>query len=236
MSSSLDVLPDVELGPVRQREHADVLALAVPAVVEVPQLGPLVLRVPLAELVAEASTRAPWPAPSPRRGGRRRTRRRSRARSMASSSVTVCSRLRLARGPGLLDHPARVDRLLHRRRRPGCTPSSATRRSRKSMTSGKLWPVSTCITGNGMRAGPERLLGEAQHHDRVLAAGEQQHRALELGRDLTDDVDRLGLESVQVAPVGRGHRHPRVVDRVVGDGHDGASGGRFRRSGRLGGG
>ena len=48
-----DVLPDVELGPVRQREHPDVLALAVPAVVEAPQLGPLVLRVPLAELVAE---------------------------------------------------------------------------------------------------------------------------------------------------------------------------------------
>ena len=29
---------------------------------------------------------------------------------------------------------------------------------------------------------------------RVLAAGEQQHRPLELGRDLADDVDRLGLE------------------------------------------
>ena len=38
----------------RQREDADVLALAVAAVVEAPQLGPLVLRVPLAELVAEA--------------------------------------------------------------------------------------------------------------------------------------------------------------------------------------
>ena len=48
-----DVLPDVELGPVREREHADVLTLAVPAVVERPDLGALVLRVPLAELVAE---------------------------------------------------------------------------------------------------------------------------------------------------------------------------------------
>ena len=48
-----DVLPDVELGPVAQREDADVLALAVAAVVEVPQLGPLVLRVPLTEVVAE---------------------------------------------------------------------------------------------------------------------------------------------------------------------------------------
>jgi hypothetical protein len=85
-------------------------------------------------------------------------------------------------------------------------------------------------------AGPERLLCEAGHDDRVLAAAEQQAGLLELGRDLTHDVDGLVFESVQVAPVGRGHRHPHVVDRVVGDGHDGASGGRFRRSGRLGGG
>lgn len=34
-----------------------------------------------------------------------------------------------------------------------CSPSSATRRSRYSMTSGKLCPVSTCITGKGMFAG-----------------------------------------------------------------------------------
>src|SRR5437764_5269820 len=48
-----DVLPDVELGPVGQREHPDVFAPLVPAVVERPQLGPLVLRVPLSEFVPE---------------------------------------------------------------------------------------------------------------------------------------------------------------------------------------
>ena len=41
-----DVGPDVELGPVRQRKHANVLALVMATVVQVPQLGPLVLRVP----------------------------------------------------------------------------------------------------------------------------------------------------------------------------------------------
>src|SRR6185503_11608369 len=35
-----DVLPDVELGPVRDREDADVLAAADTRVVEVPELGP----------------------------------------------------------------------------------------------------------------------------------------------------------------------------------------------------
>ena len=38
-----------------------------------------------------------------------------------------------------------------------CTPSSATRLSRNSSTSGKFRPVSTCITGNGMRAGANAL-------------------------------------------------------------------------------
>src|SRR4029077_11467983 len=49
-----DVGPDVELGPVRQRERPDVLTLVRAAVVQVPQLGSLRLGVPLTELVAEA--------------------------------------------------------------------------------------------------------------------------------------------------------------------------------------
>ncbi len=49
-----DVAPDVELGPVGQREHPDLFALLDPPVVERPRLGPLRARVPLAELVAEA--------------------------------------------------------------------------------------------------------------------------------------------------------------------------------------
>src|SRR5262245_17406207 len=49
-----DVLPHVELGPVGDREDADVLALPDPRVVEVPELGALRARVPLPEVVAEA--------------------------------------------------------------------------------------------------------------------------------------------------------------------------------------
>src|SRR3984957_16100179 len=49
----VDVLPHVQLSPVRQREHAYVLALFDAPVVQVPQLRELVLRVPLAEVVAE---------------------------------------------------------------------------------------------------------------------------------------------------------------------------------------
>src|SRR6267378_5105843 len=50
---ALDILPDVELGPVADGEDAHVLALRHAGVVEIPQLRPLVLRVPLAEFVAE---------------------------------------------------------------------------------------------------------------------------------------------------------------------------------------
>jgi len=45
---------------------------------------------------------------------------------------------------------------------------------------------------------PERLFGQGQHHDRVLAAGEQQHRPLELGPDLAHDMDGLGLEDIEL--------------------------------------
>ena len=71
---------------------------------------------------------------------------------MPRSRVTVWWRLRLARGPvSSTIRPSSMSswRLATTRR----TPSSSTIRSRNSITSSKLWPVSTCITGNGTRAG-----------------------------------------------------------------------------------
>ncbi len=64
----------------------------------------------------------------------------------------VCSRFRLAQRPvSSVTRPASMesctDATMSR------TPSSATRLSRNSMTSLKLCPVSTCMTGNGIRAG-----------------------------------------------------------------------------------
>src|SRR5579884_2603999 len=72
--------------------------------------------------------------------------------SIASSSVTVWSWLRDARGPvWSRTRPRSIESCtLATTRR---SPSSATRRSRNSITSGKLWPVSTCMIGNGNRAG-----------------------------------------------------------------------------------
>src|SRR5919109_1359234 len=75
--------------------------------------------------------------------------------SIASSSVTVWSRLR--EEPGLdgshssLARPAAIESSTFAT--ISVSPSSATRRSRNSSTSGKLWPVSTCMTGNGNEPG-----------------------------------------------------------------------------------
>ena len=116
---------------------------------------------------------------------------------MPSSSVVVWSRLRLARGPrSSTTRPWSIDSCTDAT--TSFTPSSATRRSRNSSTSGKLWPVSTCITRERDAGRPECLLGQPQHHDRVLAAREEEHRLLELGRDLAEDVDRLRLERVEM--------------------------------------
>ena len=49
----VDILPDVELGPVREREDADRFALVLAGVVEVPQFGALVLGIPAVAGIAE---------------------------------------------------------------------------------------------------------------------------------------------------------------------------------------
>ncbi len=153
----VDVLPDVELGPVRDGEDPDVLAGPVPPVVERPQLGALVLRVPLAELVAEGEHPLLGPGLLLVPPG------------ATEDGVELVLGDGVEQGPGLEAVPRRVRARGPRPTRPAsidaCTeattrlaPISATVRSRKSMTSGKLWPVSTCMTGKGIRPGQKARL------------------------------------------------------------------------------
>ena len=85
----VDVLPDVELGPVRQREHADALALVLARVVEAPQLRAAGASGPSDAAPSGTRRRAPWRATSPRRGARRRTPRRSRTCRAPASAPAV---------------------------------------------------------------------------------------------------------------------------------------------------
>ena len=189
-----DVGPDVELGPVGQREHADVLALVVAAVVEVPQLGPLRLRIPLAELVAEAE----HPLLGPRlllvAAG---AAERGVELVLPDGAQQRDGLQRVARRDGLHD-AAGVDVVLHLgddQPHPGFVDQFVAGRD-------DLVEVVAGVDVHHRErqpAGPERLERQMQHDDGVLAAGEQQHRPLELGGHLADDVDRLGLQRPQMA-------------------------------------
>src|SRR5262249_4774263 len=61
---------------------------------------------------------------------------------------------------------------------------------------------------------PERLDGQMQHDDGVFAAGEQQHRPLELRCHLPNDVDGLGLQRAQMTQL-----VPACLVEFLGGGH-----------------
>src|SRR3954449_404734 len=191
-----DVLPDVELGPVRDREHPDVLALADARVVEVPQLGTLRARVPLAEVVAEAEDALLRPRTLLVAA---RTAHR-RIELMLLDRVEQRRRLQLvarrARA-GLLLHATVVDRLLHAR---DDEPLAELRHATVAELDHLGEVVSRVDVHDRERElrRAESLLGEPEQHDRVLAAGEEQHGPLSLGGDLAHDVNRLRLELVEM--------------------------------------
>src|SRR3954447_6319950 len=200
-----DVLPHVELRPVGDREHTNVLALSHARVVDVPELGPLCAGVPLPEVVAEredallrpgALLVAPCAADrsvEPMLLDRVEERRRLQA---VPRGARAC----------FLDDAALVDRLLHR----GDDEALA---ELLHAAVAELDHFGEVVAGVDVHdrerelARPERLLGKTEQHDRVLAAGEEQHRPLELGRDLAEDVDRLCLEVVEMRQRSRGRTH-----------------------------
>src|SRR3954464_3789426 len=168
-----DVLPDVELGPVAQREHTDALAAADAPVVEVPQLGALVARVPAAEVVAEGEDAL-------LRAGALLVAARAAERGIEAvllDGVEQRHRLqpvaRCARA-GLLDRAALVDRLLH-------AGHDQLLVQLGDAAVAELDDLGEVVAGVDVHerereaAGTERLLGQPQQDDRVLAAAEQQH-------------------------------------------------------------
>src|SRR5207248_675077 len=165
-----DVLPHVELGPVREREHAHVLALLVAAVVERPQLWALRLRVPLAGLVAEAEDAL-------LRTGALLVAARAAERGVEpvlGDRVEQRDRLEpVARGAraGLLHHAALANRLLNRRDHQPLAEAL-------DQLVAELDHLGEVVARVHMHqrerelGRPERLLGQPHEHERVLAAGE----------------------------------------------------------------
>ena len=173
------------------------LAAADAAVVEVPQLGALVLGVPLAEVVAEGED--PLLGPGALLVAARAAE--GRVEAVLLDGVEQRHGLQpVARGAraGLLDRLAGVDRVLH-------VGDDQARAELLHAPVAELERLREVVAGVHVHerereaARPEGLLGQAQQDDRVLAAREQQDRALELGGDLAHDEHGLRLEGAQVA-------------------------------------
>ncbi len=193
---ALDVLPDVELGPVRDREDADVLALVAAGVVEVPQFRALVLRVPLAELVAEAQDAFLGAGLFLVAAG-------------AADAGVEAEFLDGFEQRHRLVLVARFAFVLEDDRAAGHRVLDRAHDQALAQFGGALVAEGddflVVVAGvdvqqrEGELAGAEGLFGEAQHADRVLAAGEEQHRVGALAGHLAHDVDGLGFEPVEVA-------------------------------------
>ena len=172
------------------------LAAADAPVVERPQLGPLRLGVPLAEVVAERQHPLLGPRPLLVAAGAAE----GRVEAVLLDGVEQRDRLQpVARGarPALLGHAARVDRVLHRRHDQALAELGDPAVAELDRL-GEVVARVHVHHGEREAGGPEGLLGQAQQHDRVLAAREQQHGPLELGGHLAEQVDGLGLERAQV--------------------------------------
>ena len=117
--------------------------------------------------------------------------------AIASSSVTDCSRLRLARGPvSSTTRPVSID---------SCTLATTSRApTRRDELVAVLDDLGEVVAGVDVHhrerqaCRGERQHGEVQQHGGVLAAAEQQHRVLALGRDLADDGDGLVGQRLEV--------------------------------------
>jgi hypothetical protein len=224
---AVDVQPHVELGPVGQREHADALAGVDLAVVEVPELGALVLGVPLHLLVAKRvhallGAGLLLVAAGPAEGG-----------------VVAPGLERLDQGLGLHGGAVLGGREVEGVHALGEGLLVGVDDEVEAVLAAEAVAIVEEVAkvpggvdveeGEGRARGEERLARDVQHAGGVLAAGEQEHGALELGDDLADDVDALGLELAQMGQRLRGCGAVVMRARGLGGGR-----GRPRRSPRRG--
>ncbi len=192
---ALDVLPHVELGPVREWEGAQALAGIHLALVDLPEFGSLLARVPLAEGVAEGQdaflgARLVLVAARAAEGGVEvvvvdRVEQRHRLEAIARTH-----------GAGVLDL-ALVDRVLH-------LGDDEARADARDGGVAELDDLGEVLTGVDVQHRKRELLGregldrEVQQHRRVLAAGEEQDRAFALRDHLSEDENGVGLQQVEV--------------------------------------
>ena len=189
------------------------LALAVLAVVQLPQLGPLGARVPGAERVAKGEDALLGAGLLLVAAGATEDGVESVLLDPAQQGgglEAVAARA----DPRVLDHAAGVDVVLD----VGDEQLDTGLLDHAVAVVDDLVEVVAGVDVHERerhRRGPEGLAGEVEHHHRVLAAGEQHPRAFELCGYLAEDVDGLRLERVEMR---ERHRRPRrhATSSVVG--------------------
>ena len=176
------------------------LARGVPAVVEVPQLRALPARVPPAERVAQADD----PLLGPRALLVAAAAAEHGVEPVLVDRVEQRDGLqRVARAVRALDQPAVVDPVLDVR-------DLEAQAQALDEPVAEVDDLRVVVPGvdvqqrerHGRRR--EGLDGQVHQQRRVLAAGEEDHGAVELARDLAEDVDRLALQGVERV---QGSRH-----------------------------
>ena len=192
---SLDVFPNIHLGPVGEGEDAHVLAGIESAVVEVPDLRPLVLGIPLAEAVAEAEEAFLGTGLLLIAAGSADAA--IEAELLDGSQKDGDLELVAADLSGSLDGGSFLKGLVDR-------ADNELGMEFLGATIAELDELGKLVTGRHVEErhrnvrGAEGLLGKTEQTDRVLAAGEEDGGTLKLRGDLAHDVDRLRLKVIQV--------------------------------------
>ena len=190
-------------------------------VVEVPQLGPLIFRVPLPEGVPK------------REDSLLRARFFLVAAGAAYTAVEAEFFDRIEQRHGLMavaafvepreQHAPARDRILDRAHyQPLAQLCRAPIAKRDHFR--KIVPCVDVQQWEWKRPGAESLFREAQEHQRILAAGEEEGGVAALAGDFAQDMDRLGFEPAEMMDIGRRRPDVAVDNRRLEEGgvrHDG---------------
>jgi hypothetical protein len=212
----VDVLPDVQLGPVGDREHPQALARMLAGVVQLPQLGPLVLGIPA--LLGRAEAEHPLLGPA----------LLLVAAGAAERRVEAVQAEGLLEALGLPKVGVQGAAVVERIDAAGLRFRVLVDQQVKAQLRGHLvaqgvhrpeLPGGVDMQQRERRLGRiERLGRQVQHHRAVLADRVQHHRLLALGRHLPQNVDALRLQPLQMRQTRRGQgggAHGRVREGVV---------------------
>ena len=193
----MDVCPNIELGPIRQREYPHALPRLDTGVEGAPQLRPLALRIPAMRFVAEREdallgARFLLLAPSTGDGGVKRMPLQSLAQGLRFHHVGE-KRAAVGRGVDGFPHALLVD--MHDQ-----LESQAIRRPvAKSDHLAKFPRRIDVHQWEGRLGRIEGLHRQVQEHGGILADGIEHHRRAELGHGFPQNIYALALELLQMA-------------------------------------